>query len=162
MTTRLCNIPAGTLPPCDLEWGHDGDMHCNLGDGFYAARHLEEHHRRQRIRALTPPLDRGAHLICWGCKKPDDNLMLLVPRGGDVNLTWPGCSACYLARPDLQEAFEQLELPSELNVEHLSEVNEEFLRRWMKIGASSDEVPSNEVPSDEVHMKDETPDLAQP
>jgi 8-oxo-dGTP pyrophosphatase MutT (NUDIX family) len=42
-----------TLPPCDLEWGHDGDMHGNGGDGFYAEQHLEEHHRRQAERKKT-------------------------------------------------------------------------------------------------------------
>lgn len=47
---RLCGIPARTLPPCDLEWGHDGDMHGNRGDGFYAAQHLAEHRRRQAER----------------------------------------------------------------------------------------------------------------
>ncbi len=45
---KLCGIPARSLPPCDLPWGHDGDMHANGGDGFYARDHLEEHHRRQR------------------------------------------------------------------------------------------------------------------
>jgi hypothetical protein len=50
MATKQCGIPAMTLPPCDLEWGHDGDMHANGGDGFYARDHLVEHHRRQRER----------------------------------------------------------------------------------------------------------------
>lgn len=45
--TKLCKIPAKTLPPCDLEWGHEGDMHANCGDGFYARDYLDEHHRRQ-------------------------------------------------------------------------------------------------------------------
>jgi len=47
-----CEIPAMTLPPCDLEWGHDGDMHANGGDGFYAEQHLDEHRHRQDERAL--------------------------------------------------------------------------------------------------------------
>ena len=46
-----CAIPAGTLPPCDLEYGHDGDMHANCGDGFYARQHDDEHHARQTARA---------------------------------------------------------------------------------------------------------------
>ena len=45
-----CDIPARTLPPCDLEWGHAGDMHANAGDGFYAREHEEEHRRRQQAR----------------------------------------------------------------------------------------------------------------
>jgi hypothetical protein len=45
-----CGIPARTLPPCDEEWGHDGDMHGNAGDGFYAHEYDAEHHRRQRER----------------------------------------------------------------------------------------------------------------
>jgi hypothetical protein len=48
---RRCGIPARTLPPCDLEWGHDGDMHCNGGDGFYARDYEVEHHARQCITA---------------------------------------------------------------------------------------------------------------
>jgi hypothetical protein len=50
MTKRRCDIPAKTLPPCDLEWGHDGTMHANAGDGFYAREYEEEHRRRQRER----------------------------------------------------------------------------------------------------------------
>jgi len=45
-----CGIPARTLPPCDLPWGHDGRMHCNMGDGFYARDYDEEHAARQEIR----------------------------------------------------------------------------------------------------------------
>jgi hypothetical protein len=45
---RRCGIPAKTLPPCDLEWGHDGDCHSNAGDGFYARDYEVEHHRRQK------------------------------------------------------------------------------------------------------------------
>lgn len=48
--TRKCGIPARTLPSCDEEWGHDGDMHGNAGDGFYAHEYDAEHHRRQRER----------------------------------------------------------------------------------------------------------------
>jgi hypothetical protein len=47
---KKCGIPAKTLPPCDLEWGHDGDVHFNAGDGFYAREHLEEHRRRRHER----------------------------------------------------------------------------------------------------------------
>jgi len=55
---RTCGIPARSLPPCDDEWGHDGDLHSNAGDGFYAREYDEEHHRRQAERELiveTPP-----------------------------------------------------------------------------------------------------------
>jgi len=53
MRVGKCGIPAMTLPPCDLPWGHDGDMHANGGDCFYARDHDEEHHRRQnRLRVL--------------------------------------------------------------------------------------------------------------
>jgi hypothetical protein len=52
---KLCGIPANGgmigYAPCDLEWGHDGDMHANAGDGYYARQHNDEHHRRQRERA---------------------------------------------------------------------------------------------------------------
>lgn len=48
--SEACGIPAQTLPPCDLPWGHDGDRHANAGDGFYAPDHEEEHHRRQAER----------------------------------------------------------------------------------------------------------------
>ncbi len=44
---RRCAIPAKTLPPCDLEWGHAGEVHANGGDGFYAREYAEEHHKRQ-------------------------------------------------------------------------------------------------------------------
>lgn len=49
--TKVCGIPAMSLPPCDLEWGHEGDMHANAGDGFFARDYIEEHHARQRDRA---------------------------------------------------------------------------------------------------------------
>ena len=52
--TKRCDIPARTLPPCDLPWGHDGDMHANGGDGFYAVEYDDEHRRRQRSRASGP------------------------------------------------------------------------------------------------------------
>jgi len=45
-----CNIPARSLPPCDLDWGHEGDLHGSAGDGFYARDHDDEHHRRQAAR----------------------------------------------------------------------------------------------------------------
>jgi len=55
---RVCGIPACTLPPCDDEWGHDGDLHSNAGDGFYARDYDEEHHRRQAERQLiAEPVD---------------------------------------------------------------------------------------------------------
>ena len=49
---KRCNIPARTLPACDLEWGHEGDMHANAGDGFYAREYDEVHRSR---RPLFPP-----------------------------------------------------------------------------------------------------------
>jgi hypothetical protein len=45
-----CRIPARTLPPCDLDWGHEGDLHSNAGDGFYAREYDREHHQRQHTR----------------------------------------------------------------------------------------------------------------
>lgn len=55
-TTRpeKCGIPAKTLPPCDLEWGHAGEAHENCGDGFYAREHVEEHTRRQKETGNLP------------------------------------------------------------------------------------------------------------
>ena len=46
---RRCGVPARSLPPCDLEWGHDGDLHGSAGDGFYARDYDEEHHWRQGV-----------------------------------------------------------------------------------------------------------------
>jgi hypothetical protein len=53
---RRCGIPAMTLPPCDLPWGHDGERHANEGDGFYAREFEAEHRRRQeqRLKARAP------------------------------------------------------------------------------------------------------------
>ena len=31
-----CGVPSLTLGRCDLERGHDGEMHGSAGDGFYA------------------------------------------------------------------------------------------------------------------------------
>lgn len=45
-----CGIPANTLPPCDLEWGHEGNMHANGGDGFYARDYEKEHACRRGHR----------------------------------------------------------------------------------------------------------------
>ena len=45
-----CGIPAYTLPACDLPWGHDGRMHGNGGDGFYAEDYDAEHEARQPVR----------------------------------------------------------------------------------------------------------------
>jgi predicted RNase H-like HicB family nuclease len=53
----ICGIPARSLPPCDMEWGHDGDLHGSAGDGFYARDYDDEHHRRQdgtQVRKATP------------------------------------------------------------------------------------------------------------
>ena len=59
---KRCDIPACTLPPCDLEWGHDGDMHSNGGDGFYARDYEAEHRARQRLRGGTAPVEPKARL----------------------------------------------------------------------------------------------------
>ncbi len=45
-----CGIPARTLPACDLPWGHEGRMHGNGGDGFYAQEYDAEHEARQGVR----------------------------------------------------------------------------------------------------------------
>ncbi len=65
MASKPCGIPANGgmigYAECDHEWGHDGDMHANAGDGFYS-RHTEaEHHRRQKERraAENGPAARG-------------------------------------------------------------------------------------------------------
>jgi hypothetical protein len=51
---RSCGIPASGgmigYALCDLEWGHEGDIHGNAGDGFYARTHDVKHHRRQKER----------------------------------------------------------------------------------------------------------------
>ena len=46
-----CNIPSNLVGACDLEWGHDGAMHSNAGDGFYAKDYAGEHLERQMIRS---------------------------------------------------------------------------------------------------------------
>ena len=48
MTDRLFGIPSYNVGACELPWGHDGDMHANAGDGFYARDFLAEHRTRQR------------------------------------------------------------------------------------------------------------------
>lgn len=55
VTAARCNIPALTLPPCDMEWGHGGDQHANAGDGFFARDHDREHHARQNMRRAALP-----------------------------------------------------------------------------------------------------------
>lgn len=63
MRPKLCGIPANGgmigYAGCDDEWGHDGDLHSNAGDGFYSRTHDEEHHRRQRERAADSSGDPG-------------------------------------------------------------------------------------------------------
>lgn len=53
LLARNCGIPAKTLPPCDLEWGHAGDQHANSSDGFYARDYDAEHRARQQLRAAA-------------------------------------------------------------------------------------------------------------
>jgi hypothetical protein len=53
VTRPPCGIPARTLPPCDLEWGHDGIQHANGCDGFLAREHDAEHLDRQRVVAIA-------------------------------------------------------------------------------------------------------------
>ena len=45
-----CRIPARTLPPCDLPWGHANRRHANGGNSFFAAEFDEEHEVRQELR----------------------------------------------------------------------------------------------------------------
>lgn len=51
---KLCAIPANGgmigYAPCDQEWGHDGDLHSNEGDGYYSRHTDDEHHQRQKER----------------------------------------------------------------------------------------------------------------
>ncbi len=35
---------------CDLEWGHDGMVHYNGGDGFHSRQNEEKHRQRQEHR----------------------------------------------------------------------------------------------------------------
>ena len=62
---KLCGIPARSLPPCDLEWGHEGDLHGSAGDGFYARDHDDEHHRRQAAPSPSPPPHPSGALEAW-------------------------------------------------------------------------------------------------
>jgi len=60
----LCGIRAAGgmigCVPCTLEWGHEGDMHANAGDGYYArGRNVAMHRRRQRIAASVRKNDRA-------------------------------------------------------------------------------------------------------
>ena len=47
---KRCGIPSHLIGTCDLAWGHDGIMHANDGDGFYAIEHEAKHRARQRLR----------------------------------------------------------------------------------------------------------------
>jgi len=60
MGEKRCGIPARTLPPCDLEWGHDGDLHANAGDGFYAREYASKHRARQEARRRSADAKKGA------------------------------------------------------------------------------------------------------
>lgn len=44
---RMCLIPSGCVGACELERGHEGDMHSNGGDGFYSREWDDEHKYRQ-------------------------------------------------------------------------------------------------------------------
>lgn len=44
-----CKIPSNRVGACDQPWGHEGDMHQNAGDGFYAPDYADEHRRRQAL-----------------------------------------------------------------------------------------------------------------
>lgn len=52
--SKLCGIRAAGgmigYAACDLNWGHDGMIHYNGGDGFYSRQTEEEHRRRQHER----------------------------------------------------------------------------------------------------------------
>jgi hypothetical protein len=52
MTTCGIGAAGGMIgyAACDDVWGHDGDLHQNAGDGFYARQHNAEHHRRQHAQ----------------------------------------------------------------------------------------------------------------
>ena len=44
----VCGIPSYNIGTCEEPWGHEGRMHSNGGDGFYARDYDEEHERRQQ------------------------------------------------------------------------------------------------------------------
>lgn len=54
MAKKKCGIQAAGgmigYAACELDWGHDGDVHDNAGDGFYSRQNDAEHHRRQRSK----------------------------------------------------------------------------------------------------------------
>ena len=56
--SKRCGIPANGgmigYAKCDHEWGHDGLMHANAGDGFYSRDTEAEHKRRQKARRAAP------------------------------------------------------------------------------------------------------------
>jgi hypothetical protein len=56
-TAKRCGIPANGgmigYAECDLEWGHDGMVHSNTGDGFYSPHTEKKHRRRQAKRRAT-------------------------------------------------------------------------------------------------------------
>lgn len=65
---KKCGIPSYNVGVCDLEWGHEGRMHSNAGDGFYARDYDEEHQRRQTEKMLivdstAKPLPKSACLM---------------------------------------------------------------------------------------------------
>jgi hypothetical protein len=36
VSKKKCGVPSLSLGPCDLPYGHEGDMHVSAGDGFHA------------------------------------------------------------------------------------------------------------------------------
>lgn len=54
---KVCGIPAAGgmigYAECEMEWGHEGDMHANGGDGYYSRTYEVEHRRRQKEKSGT-------------------------------------------------------------------------------------------------------------
>lgn len=45
---KLCGIPSYNVGSCDLPVGHEGEMHSNAGDGFYARDYEGAHQAAQQ------------------------------------------------------------------------------------------------------------------
>ncbi len=56
---KVCGIPSKTLGLCDLEYGHDGDLHESEGDGFYSRQFDKLHRDRQRLASARNGKERG-------------------------------------------------------------------------------------------------------
>jgi hypothetical protein len=81
---KKCGIPSYNVGECDQEWGHEGRLHSNAGDGFYARDYDEEHQKRQTQMIVDPnrkPIPLVAELV--------DNNYKAVTKLTLPDMVWP-------------------------------------------------------------------------